>query len=128
MHYAYLAFAIVGQNRQADLVVGFEPYVLQYHQRHRNDFSAWINRLRLHDLGHHVSMLTDDHKAIAESMKRQGARMTSEFIPGINPSPSELAQLVIAFTAMFPFLDVFTKLSNGEDISGSQYVQQFNTW
>lgn len=129
IHFAKLAFGIFVSRDGVRLAIGFEPYVLNYHQRHREEFATWIEVLDLSRLLDGMSYSFNfETTTIAELMRKHGARLIANHIPGISPSQTDLAELVITFAAMFPLLDVFTRLSGGEDVSNSKYWGNFEKW
>jgi hypothetical protein len=50
MHSASLSFGILNWDDEINITTGFNPYGLTYAQRHRDDFSVWIDRLNLNNI------------------------------------------------------------------------------
>lgn len=131
MHFASLGFGVVAMDEGIGIGVGFDPYVLDYHQRHRDDFAGWIKKLHL-DSAFTVMgiepLSTIDFQDVPSLLRRRKAILTSQFIPGVSPSQGDIALMIVVFVGMFPFLDVFTRLSNAESVAGVAYAQQFHSW
>ncbi len=131
MHSASLSFGILNWDDEISITAGFNPYGLTYAQRHRDDFSVWIDRLNLNSIFQNLGIefqWQSEFGTVSNLIKKQKALLLSPYIPGINPSIEEMAQLVVIFVGMFPLLDLFTRLSNNQNISEIDYPGRFFNW
>lgn len=129
IHFATLQFGIDASDGKPELAVGFEPYILNYDERHREAFASHIQQLGLAcPVEHFGYFINRAAPTLAELMRQPGAIVRSVFYPGIEPTQVQLAELVAVFAAMFPLLDVFTRLSNGNEPSGIDYVMRYSAW
>jgi hypothetical protein len=130
-HFATLSFGLNGDDSDPFIGVGFDPYILTYHQQHKDAFADAVAQLGLGkvfaDLGTEPQPFgkTSD---IPSLMRQRKALLLSPFIQGVDPDMQDLATMVILFVGMFPLLDVFTRISNGERVEGLLYMQQWRRW
>lgn len=131
MHFALLTFSIAAMNDNEYVIgVDFFPYILKYHQKHRDDFAEFIINLKLDailDLLDIPFQSNFDFENISDLMRKHKSVLLGPFVQGIDPSMAELAILVIIFTAMFPLIDVFTSLSNDKKPT-IDYYSSFKKW
>ncbi|MCG3212576.1 MAG: hypothetical protein FOGNACKC_06246 [Anaerolineae bacterium] len=131
-HFAQLSFFVAyDKDRGADLGVGFDPYTLKYTQYHRDMFADWAARLKLSNLvwdGMIPIAVNKKADSLPEFLRLHRAQMRTEFVPQVDASNENLANLVISFAAMFPLLNVFTQLSNNEADIYANYVEKFTSW
>lgn len=131
MHFAALTFGVGGVDGNISIGVGFDPYILDYHQQHKDAFAEAAAELGLDKVFTALGVEPQTFgKApdIPSLMRQRKALVLSPFIQGVDPDLQDLAMMVILFVGMFPLLDVFTRISNGESIDGLPYVQQFRRW
>lgn len=130
-HFALLTFGINGDDDEPFIGVGFDPYILNYHQQHKDAFADAVAQLGLDEVFATLEMEPQPlGKApdIPSLMRQRKELLLSPFIQGVDPELQDLATMVILFVGMFPLLDVFTRISNGESVEGLGYMQQWRRW
>jgi len=130
-HFATLTFGINGDDGESFIGVGFDPYILNYHQQHKDAFAEAVALLGLDEVFTALQMEPQPFgkaATIPSLLRQRKALLLSPFIQGVDPSQQDLAMMVILFVGMFPLLDVFTRISNGESVAGLPYMQQFRHW
>lgn len=130
-HFATLSFGINGGDGERFIAVGFDPYILTYHQQHKDAFAEAIIALELDTVFATLEMeprIIGKASNIPSLMRQRKALLLSSCIQGAAPSQQDLAMMVIIFVGMFPLLDVFTRISNGENVAGLPYMRPFRHW
>ncbi len=144
MHFALLAFSVAKWEPHPILAVAFEPYILRYAAHHREDLSRSV---ALHGLDELLAALPGElcvpenqwTGKVSELLKHDRAWLLTDSVDLETTTQADLARCVISYVAAFPMLDLFTRLSNGEEVyrqeTGSlapannpNYAAQFLEW
>lgn len=120
MHYALLSFGIDNFQEKYKVSIDFAPYILNYSSSHREQFHKILLSRGLYNL-----LLDLDRKELSnfshscpvnELFQYDRARMSLIRSNLSEITQKNLAIIVISYAACFPFLDLWTRLSDGENI------------
>ena len=124
IHFALLAFMVCYIEEKPTLSVYFTPYLLKYAEQHREALTVAIGLHGIDEMMIDVVssfdmsyLFSDKIFSLFELLQKHKA-----FFCIFNPNPQEyhkpqeLAKSVIIYACCFPMLDLFTRLSNGEEV------------
>jgi hypothetical protein len=130
MHFALLAFSIDKYEGEYLLGIDFAPYILNYSNFHRIQFNHLLLKYDLYDLmsdNLELGSYWISHQcSLKELFQKDKARVSLNLKKLLEITMEDLADLVITYTTCFPFLDLWTKMSNGELEENNLQKKRFN--
>jgi len=118
MHFALLSFSVRLFSDGMGLHVNFSPYILKYEEIYRLLLALSVVRHQIDELVlmHGDWFYTPEKLPLFDTLERPDAILLVNFVEPINATDKDLAKLVLAYVTCFPMLDLFTRLSNDEQV------------
>lgn len=128
MHFGLLAFSIDNFEDGCYISSYFAPYILNYSSENRKNFNKGLVFLGLYDFCLDIanSFWLSRECPIFDLFQYDKAWMCLNRSNLLEATQEKLADLVITYAACFPFLDLWTRLSDGEiidDRGGDRSIQ-----
>jgi hypothetical protein len=121
VHFALLAFSVQIIGEEALLGILFSPYLLNYHEYHRIDLSDAVFAHNIGNMMVETASMFDlmwwrSHDLPIGDLLEQEDAWFYIYKPLRQCDIHDLAAFLLLYAGCFPMLDLFTRLSNGDEV------------